>query len=146
MVTTIETRKVEVEDVDQDGDADLLFCNVAFKQGRSKQNLLLLNDGKGKFRDATATHYMGENDLMSLDAQFLDLNGDGWKDLIVANGFGGRVQYFQNNGGKFSELTGSQLPTITGDVISLLHFRGAKNKDFLYLGFFRGKDRLLQVK
>ena len=146
VVSTVETRKVEVEDVDKDGDGDLLFCNVAFREGRRKQNLLLLNDGKGKFTDATASHYTGENDFMSLDAQFLDLNGDGWKDLLVANGFGGRMQYFLNNKGKFAELTGSHLPEITGDVISLLYFRGTKNQDYLYLGFFRGKDKLLQVQ
>jgi len=146
VVSTVETRKIEVEDVDKDGDLDLLFCNVAFRQGRSKQNLLLLNDGKGTFNDASATHYTGENDFMSLDAQFVDLNNDGWKDLIVANGFGGRIQYFENKNGRFTEFTDANLPQITGDVISLLYFKGAAKQNFLYLGFFRGKDKLLQVK
>ena len=146
VVTTVETRKVEVEDIDKDGDADLLFCNVAFRPGRAKQNLLLLNDGKGRFSDGTAEHYKGENNFMSLDAQFMDLNDDGWKDLIVSNGFGGRVQYFLNSKGTFTELTNANLPDYNGtDVISLLHFKGAKNKDFIYLGVFRGPDKLLQV-
>ena len=146
VVATVETRKVEVEDVDKDGDADLLFCNVAFREGRSRQNLLLLNDGKGMFRNATASHYKGDNDFMSLDAQFFDFNNDGWKDLVVANGFGGRLQYFENKRGTFSELTGAGLPHISGDIISLLYYQGAPKEAFLYLGFFRGKDRLLQFK
>lgn len=146
VVATVETRKVEVEDVDRDGDLDLLFCNVAFKEGRSRQNLLLLNNGKGTFTDVTASHYTGENNFMSLDAQFLDLNADGWNDLVLSNGFGGRLQYFQNNKGRFSELTNTHLPQISGDVISLLHFKGAQKESYLYLGFFRGKDKLLQVK
>jgi len=146
VVTTVETRKVEVEDIDKDGDPDLLFCNVAFRPGRSKQNLLLLNNGKGHFSDGTAEHYKGENNLMSLDAQFIDLNGDGWKDLIVSNGFGGRVQYFENRKGTFTELTTAGFPEYKGaDVISLLNFNGAKGKQFLYLGVFRGPDKLLQV-
>jgi hypothetical protein len=147
VVATVETRKVEVEDIDKDGDADLFFCSVAFRPGRSRENLVLLNDGKGRFSDGTAEHYKGENNLMSLDAQFMDLDGDGWKDLIVSNGFGGRVQYFQNRKGTFAELTGMGLPDYKGaDVISLLHFNGAKGKQFIYLGVFRGPDKLLQVK
>ncbi|HVF97217.1 MAG TPA: hypothetical protein VM871_07855, partial [Flavisolibacter sp.] len=72
---------------------------------------------------------------------------DGWKDLVVSNGFGGKVQYFQNNKGVFTELTGTGLPDYKGaDVISLLHFNGAKGKQFLYLGVFRGPDKLLQIK
>jgi len=146
VVRTVETRKVEIEDIDKDGDADLLFCNVAFQPGRNKQNLLLLNDGKGHFRDGTTEHYKGENNLMSLDAQFLDLDNDGWKDLLVSNGFGGRVQYFLNSKGVFTEITNPNLPDYKGkDVISLLHFTGAKGKQFIYLGIFRGPDKLLQV-
>jgi hypothetical protein len=137
---------VEVEDIDKDGDADLFFCNVAFRQGRNKQNLLLLNDGKGRFTDGTADRYKGENDFMSLDAQFMDLNDDGWKDLVVSNGFGGRVQYFENKKGVFTELVNTNLPHYKGaDVISLLRFTGAKGKQFIYLGVFRGPDKLLQV-
>lgn len=146
VVTTVETRKVEIEDVDKDGDADLFFCNVAFRAGRSKQNLLLLNDGKGRFTDATAERYNVENNLMSLDAQFIDLNDDGWKDLMVSNGFGGRVQYFENKKGVFTEVTATSFPDYKGaDVITLLHFTGAKGKQFIYLGVFRGPDKLLQV-
>ena len=145
-VTAVETRKVELEDVDQDGDVDLFFCNVAFRPGRNRQNLLLLNDGKGKFADVTAERYKGENNFMSLDAQFIDLNGDKQKDLIVTNGFGGRVQYFLNDRGAFTEANNNNLPDYIGaDIISLLHFKGAEGKQFIYFGVFRGPDKLVQV-
>jgi hypothetical protein len=82
---------------------------------------------------------------MSLDAQFMDLHGNGWKDLVVGNGFGGRVQYFLNNKGAFTELPNNSLPDYKGaDVINLLHFNGAKDKQFLYPGVFRGPDKLLR--
>jgi hypothetical protein len=147
VVTTVETRKVEVEDIDKDGDMDLFFCNVSFRPGRSRQNLLLLNDGKGKFSDASAERYLGQNDLMSLDAQFVDLNTDGWKDLVVSNGFGGRLQYFENKNGRFTEMNDASLPSFPGiDVISLKMLNSGKEQRFLYLGVFRGKDRLLEIK
>jgi hypothetical protein len=147
VVATVETRKVEVEDVDKDGDGDLFFCNVKFKPGRSAKNLLLLNNGKGKFADATADGYAGKNDYMSLDAQFIDLTGDGWKDLVVANGFGAEMQYFENKKGRFVEMANSSLPANKGlDVISLLHFQDKKNQQFLYLGVFRNKDKLFEIR
>jgi hypothetical protein len=147
IVATVETRKVEVEDVDRDGDLDLFFCNVRFKPGRSAQNLLLLNNGKGRFSDVTAGGYLGKNDYMSLDAQFVDLTGDGWKDLVVANGFGAEMQYLENKKGKFIEITGGSLPANKGlDVISLLHFQGKKNQPFLYLGVFRNRDKLFEIR
>jgi hypothetical protein len=84
---------------------------------------------------------------MSLDAQFVDLTGDGWKDLVVANGFGAEMQYLENKKGKFIEITGSSLPANKGlDVISLLHFQGKKNQPFLYLGVFRNRDKLFEIR
>ncbi len=146
IVHSVETRKVVLADIDRDGDQDLFYCNVAFRQGRDLRNLLLLNDGKGKFRDATTENFLGDNNMMSLDAQFMDLNGDQWIDLVVSNGFGGRLQYFLNNGGKFTETQDKSFPAFPGaDIISLLNFKNG-NSEFLYLGLFRGKDKLLMVQ
>lgn len=146
VVSTVETRKVELYDIDGDGDLDAFLCNVAFKKGRNKSNLVLLNNGKGIFSDETENRYLGNNSFHSLDAQFIDLDKDGHKDLMIGNGFGGRMQYFLNEKGVFKERTGPDLPAFEGaDVITVLHLTG-KSGNFIYLGLFKGTDKLLMAE
>lgn len=111
-----ETREADFGDVDGDGDLDILFANVeAFVQGALRQNRLLLNDGQGKFTDATSQLPMDED--RSLDGDFIDLDGDGDLDIITSNingdGFGGATPYrvYINDGtGNFSDQTSQILP------------------------------------
>lgn len=146
IVSTVETRKVELHDMDGDGDLDILLCNVAFKPGRDKQNLMLRNNGKGMFEDVTTQWYKADNDFMSFDAQFIDLNGDKHKDLVIVNGFGGRVQYLVYQNGAYTEMRNSAWPAFEGlTVITLLNFPGKDGSQYLYLGAFRGRDRLLKI-
>ena len=58
----------------------------AVYQRFAKGNTLFENDGKGKFRDvgAQAAVEMGR---WAWSSPFVDLNNDGWEDLLVANGF-----------------------------------------------------------
>src|SRR5688572_9768282 len=99
-----ETRKVVVSDIDNDGDPDLLFCNVNFKGENAIRNRMLINNGKGVFTDETQARYQGNNGFHSADALFTDLDNDKDVDLIVANVFGGFPQTFINNGkGIFTE-------------------------------------------
>ena len=65
-------------DIDNDGDVDLYVTTV--RGG----NLLLENDGKGRFRDITAAAgltYVGH----SSSAVFFDYNRDGRVDLLLVN-------------------------------------------------------------
>lgn len=72
-------------DVDRDGDLDLYF---AMSGPGGCPNILLLNDGFGSFTDVSATHLpdmnYGDGDKSST-ARLLDMNGDGWLDVVVAN-------------------------------------------------------------
>ena len=72
-------------DVDRDGDLDLYF---AMTGPGGCPNILLLNDGTGSFTDVSATHLpnmnYGDGDKSST-ARLLDMNGDGWLDVVVAN-------------------------------------------------------------
>lgn len=79
----METRKVAVADVDSDGDIDLFFCNVGWTAGIDPQDRLLLNNGKGFFTDATSQRFP-YSQVITLDALFLDLNGDKRPDLITS--------------------------------------------------------------
>ena len=65
-------------DVDNDGDADLFVTTV--RGG----NLLFENDGRGRFRDATAEANVGLS-AHSSGSVFFDYNKDGLLDLLVCN-------------------------------------------------------------
>ncbi|PSA69507.1 hypothetical protein BT091_11720, partial [Corynebacterium diphtheriae] len=75
-----------IADVNGDGKPDL-FVGGRVIPGRYPEtppSYLLINDGKGHFTDQAATlapalHRIG----MITDAAWLDMNGDGKKDLVV---------------------------------------------------------------
>jgi len=99
-------RKVIGGDFDGDGDNDLYFCNYR------NQNKLLLNDGKGKFTDATSTHLPTGTfgDYMCATA---DVDEDGDLDILTANLASGNSleqnRFYLNDGkGKFTDATSTR--------------------------------------
>jgi enediyne biosynthesis protein E4 len=103
---------VSVADVDNDGDQDLFIGNLASpaKYGIPTTSYLYLNDGKAHFTKAgdniIPLHLLG----MVTAASFVDIDNDGWKDLVVS-GEWMPMKVFKNNKGKFSEV---DLPASTG--------------------------------
>lgn len=65
-------------DLDNDGDADLYVTTV--RMG----NVLFLNDGTGRFTDATAASGLGHLGHSSTPVIF-DYDNDGWLDVFLAN-------------------------------------------------------------
>lgn len=106
-----ETRKVTLADVDGDDDLDVFFANVAFRPGRTLQDRLLLNDGKGFFTDVTATNIPADNEH-TCEGIFVDVDYDNDVDLITSNIFFDRpMRVFLNDGkGVFTEATSEILP------------------------------------
>ncbi|RMG08602.1 MAG: hypothetical protein D6731_21555 [Planctomycetota bacterium] len=95
-------------DVDNDGDLDVFVVRGGWVfPGR---NTLLLNDGHGRFRDATAEAGLAEPIEQSMAGAWGDYDGDGWIDLFVCNlapPFE-RSRLYRNQGdGTFAEVTES---------------------------------------
>ena len=85
-------------DIDNDGDPDLFVTN------RKTSNKFYLNNGRGKFIDMTET-FFGTDTLKSYGVSSADFDGDGLKDLYLANV--GKDKFYKNiDGGIFIDNTG----------------------------------------
>ncbi len=93
---------VRVADFDQDGDLDIFVGGRANAQayGAIPTSYLLQNDGKGNFTIVTNKLVPGlEHIGMVTDAAWMDIDNDGWKDLIIVGEWMAPV-LFKNNKGK----------------------------------------------
>ncbi|MEM7202950.1 MAG: VCBS repeat-containing protein [Planctomycetota bacterium] len=106
------TASVAVGDVDGNGAPDLVFGN------RAQQNRLFLNDGAGRFVDATATNLPADTDDTAA-VVLADLDGDSDVDLLLGNGVepsipavaGAPNRAYLNDGtGVFADATATRLP------------------------------------
>ncbi len=141
----METRKIVTADVDGDGDIDLFLANVAFLNGKSIQNRLYLNDGKGFFSDASSESLPVNSDH-TLDAVFIDFDRDKDLDLITVNFPNASHTAFENQGDAiFKNASATALPASLGGnglAIIAADFTGDGNAD-IYIGDRGGQDRLL---
>ncbi|GAA4271530.1 hypothetical protein GCM10022258_08240 [Aquimarina gracilis] len=73
-------------DIDRDGDADIMTGNTSGARfdGDSLFSVYI-NNGKGTFSDATGTFMPATIKGRGFDIDFIDLNGDGIKDLFLSN-------------------------------------------------------------
>ncbi|MCB1034328.1 MAG: CRTAC1 family protein [Acidobacteria bacterium] len=74
---------VSAGDLDNDGDPDLFLTHLD-----RETNTLYLNDGRGNFDDASIASGLAAPSLEStgFGTGFLDLDNDGWLDLLSVNG------------------------------------------------------------
>ena len=102
---------VAVADIDNDGDLDIFVGERAIPNsyGIPGDGFLLINDGKGNFTEqstALAPQFQGLG--MITDAVFIDINKNGYEDLVVVGEFMG-VEVFENQNGTFQKLQNSPL-------------------------------------
>jgi hypothetical protein len=98
---------VRPADFDQDGDLDLFVGGrvVGYQYGRSPNSYLLINNGKGHFRDETAKLAPSLRKAgMTTDAQWMDYDKDGDLDLMVAGDWM-PIKIYENQNGKLSDVT-----------------------------------------
>jgi hypothetical protein len=101
---TIESRFF---DSDGDGDLDIITANEDPFRGLGAQNRLYLNDGTGRFTDATANlpAMLDQSSAFAIG----DFDGDGDQDVITVNN--GPFVYLQNDGtGHFTDESLSHVP------------------------------------
>ena len=109
---------IDAGDYDNDGDMDLWVTNFSLEA-----NCLMQNDGDGYFEDVTFQTDLADPSFYALGfgTRFIDVDNDGWLDLLVGNGhiwdnvtqidpkmkYAQPVQLFHNRGNHngFTEIT-----------------------------------------
>ena len=92
-----KSNAVVFADIDNDADPDLFVTN------RKTSNRLYINNGAGIFSDKTE-QYLGLDSMKSYGAVIIDFDGDGYKDIYLAN-VGENVFYKNYNGSEFKNET-----------------------------------------
>ncbi len=99
---------VKAIDVDKDGDLDLFVGGrvVPGQYPKAADSFLLVNDGQGNFEDQTATLVPEfKNFGMVTDASVLDVDGDGWDDLVLVGDWMPIQVYINQQGTGFANKT-----------------------------------------
>ncbi|UOY06341.1 VCBS repeat-containing protein [Muricauda sp. SCSIO 64092] len=92
-----------IADLDQDGDLDILIAN------EHKPNILLINDGKGKFTNESSSR-IPQVDHDSEDIGIADFDLDGDLDIIVVSEDDKTNELYLNNGDGTFRDGGSRIP------------------------------------
>jgi hypothetical protein len=111
-------------DADGDGDADLALA-MEFQP-----NVLLLNDGGARFRDASAQLPRAEHD--SEDIAFADFDGDGDLDLVLVSEDDRKDELYLNDGtGRFVDASERLTPDDVSNALVVLDLNGDGAPDVL---------------
>jgi hypothetical protein len=127
-----------VEPIDLDGDNDLdLFVGTRLTPGSypvPSASMVLVNDGKGNFTDATTQLYPSlQNIGMVCDAVAVDINKDGNQDLLVL-GEWMPIKVFINSNKQLSDESDKWLSTSTNgwwNCLTAEDFDGDGDIDFI---------------
>ncbi|MES2795969.1 MAG: VCBS repeat-containing protein [Bacteroidota bacterium] len=94
---------VAASDFDKDGDIDLFVGSrmISGKYGLNAPSNLFINDGTGGFKNMTKRYMPQISELgMVTDAEWADIDKDGFQDLVVTQDWGGIAIYKNEKGGQ----------------------------------------------
>lgn len=104
----------ELCDFDNDGDLDLFLDNAGARPtgGSGNYTQVLVNDGKGRFKDETRDRIFGEPGADDNAVKCVDLNNDGNYDLLVASLGSTEKVLLADGTGKFNYVPGG-IPAVS---------------------------------
>jgi hypothetical protein len=135
--------------VDHDGDLDVWLAQYKgpytagqmptpyFDANDGHPAWLLLNDGHGRFHDATApAGLQDKRTRRTYSSSLADLDGDGDLDLVVISDFAGADAYQNDGHGRFEDRTAEWLPArhLFGMAHTFADFNGDGRLDLLAMG------------
>ncbi len=110
---------LELGDVDADGDLDLVL--VDWGEGSPETNLggkvtLWLNDGRGRFTDATGERMPHTLVRFSWDLELVDVDNDWDVDIVTSCKMCSSSRLYENDGsGTFDDVTAHRMPHYTNN-------------------------------
>lgn len=110
-VNNSAVKRVIAEDVDGDGDRDILLLRGGTGSTSGDPlfvNSMLINDGAGHFTDETAQRWP-TGAWPTMDAVIVDVNADGVRDIVECNWDRHRL-YLGQPGGTFVDVTTTHMP------------------------------------
>ncbi len=124
-----EEKDIAVADLDNDGFDDVIVVRkepfLITSEG-AKSDLLLMNED-GVLTDQTgvfAPEFLSAESF-ARDVFIEDFDGDGWKDVVIANTFDQQPKYYANQGDDgngnwlgLADESATRFPILTGDILS----------------------------
>lgn len=126
-------------DVTGDGALDLYFSDY----NNDLESRLLINDGTGQFTDQTAARMpVGTQSGFAPECQIVDMNGDGWNDIVETDNAVG-VEIYKNSGPPAFNFTIKQTPPVNASYTFTTGDLNADGKRDIYVGQ-DPQDKVLQ--
>ena len=111
-VTGDWTNKVELADIDSDGDVDILFANGGDYDtaGKPVASRVFMNNGAGKFQDATQRVF-GKTKALARVIKVADVNGDSAPDVALGTTYDSQSRLFLgSSAGGWTDVTQKNFP------------------------------------